>query len=126
MAKILIIDDSRLNGSILKDVLKANGYEAEWIATGLGGLDLLKNGDFDLVILDLVLPEMDGFAVLASIRGDEKIAHLPVFVLTSRESADELNNAMALGATFCATKHKCPIPEVIGIVKNLLAKKKSA
>lgn len=124
MARILVIDDSKLNGSIVTDVLKSNGYEAEWIATGFGGLDLLKNNVFDLVILDLVLPEMDGFAVLASIRADAKTAHIPVFVLTSRESEAEIKNAMALGATYCATKYKCPLPEMVALVKKLLGTKK--
>jgi CheY-like chemotaxis protein len=104
--KILVIDDSKLNRNLLKSVLDGAGYLASVACDGNEGLNMLHNEKFDLLVLDLILPGMDGFAVLTLIKSDPQLKSIPIVVLTARDSQEEHDEAISLGARDCFVKYK--------------------
>ncbi|MFA5108983.1 MAG: response regulator transcription factor [Patescibacteria group bacterium] len=100
--KILIIDDEPAIVQFLKDGLQANMYVVETAADGERGAFLGRTGNYDLVILDYMLPKLDGAQVLAEIRREKR--HIPVLMLTVKSELKEKNEAFALGADDYLTK----------------------
>lgn len=78
--------------------MRALGHEAELAADGCEGLDALRGGAFDLVLLDLVMPEIDGFAVLKEMKNDATLSLIPVLVISGLEAAADLAHAIEFGA----------------------------
>lgn len=91
----MIEDEPRISSFVAKG-LKAEGLATTVAATGREGLVLALTGGFDLVILDLGLPDMDGFEVLKRIRAQD--AHLPVIILTARTSGEDTVTGLTSGA----------------------------
>lgn len=102
LAKILIIDD---NPKLMEDALPMYGYEVQSATDGLMGLKILdENNNFDLILLDVVMPNLDGWETLRSIRGNSKTAKIPVIMLTSiTESAKQISG-FKIGADDYITK----------------------
>jgi DNA-binding response OmpR family regulator len=96
VARILIIEDEERIASFIAKGLKADGYVTTTVADGAQGLDYALTGDFDLVILDIGLPSMDGFEVLEQMRSSG--GDLPVIVLTARDSVTDTVSALEGGA----------------------------
>lgn len=96
MSRILIVEDEARIASFIAKGLKAAGFESEQAVSGTQAIVQLANGSFDLVILDLGLPQMDGFEVLEKIRsgGDE----IPVIILTARTSVEDTVQGLSSGA----------------------------
>ena len=93
--RLLVVDDESPNRAMLKDMIEDCGYEAELASDGIEALAKLKL-NIDLVLLDLVMPGMDGFEVAQRIRQDPDAGHVPIIVVTSLESrADRLRAAEA-------------------------------
>lgn len=84
MSSILIIEDENRIAAFVAKGLKAAGYSSQTIGTGTGGVALAVDGGFDLIILDIGLPDIDGFEVLERIRGQG--VSTPVIMLTARSS----------------------------------------
>lgn len=98
-AKILVVDDSRVSAMKLAKAMQALGHRPETVANGAEALRRLREHDFDLVLLDIVMPEMDGYAVLEALKGDKALRDIPVIVISSLE--DEIGSvtrAIKLGA----------------------------
>lgn len=96
--KILAIDDSRIVLNQLQSIL-AQRYEFKGVTSGLLGLKYLENEPFDLVLLDLEMPVMDGFATLAAIRQKEQLKELPVVILTGNGHKTNVIKGVTGGAT---------------------------
>ena len=96
MARILIVEDEARIASFVAKGLRAEGHVATVVADGPGGLDRALSGDFDLMILDIGLPGMDGFAVLEQLR--DQGSRMPVIVLTARDSVTDTVSALEGGA----------------------------
>jgi DNA-binding response OmpR family regulator len=96
MARILIVEDEARIASFIAKGLAADGYTTATVADGTTGLDYALTDDFDLVILDIGLPGMDGFAVLEQMRAAGST--LPVIVLTARDSVGDTVSALEGGA----------------------------
>jgi two-component system copper resistance phosphate regulon response regulator CusR len=94
--RILIIEDEGRIASFLEKGLRANGLVATVVNDGLRGLDYIHTGEFDLVVLDVGLPGMDGFSVLRRLR--EAKHPIPVIVLTARDSTADTVAALEGGA----------------------------
>jgi CheY-like chemotaxis protein len=118
--KILIIDDAKLNRELLKAVLGGGGYGVSLACDGQEGIEKLQNEKFDLVILDLILPGMDGFAVLNLIKSEQKTKYIPVLVLTGRDSKEEYSEVMRMGAADCFVKYKMPHAQLLEYIKSIL------
>ena len=96
MARILIVEDEARIASFIAKGLAADGFTTSTVADGPTGLDFAHTGDFDLVILDIGLPGMDGYEVLAQMRAAG--SSLPVIVLTARDSVTDTVSALEGGA----------------------------
>lgn len=101
MRKILIVEDDESIAEVQKDYLEMSGYECQCAADGTQGLEMIQNGDFDLVLLDLMLPGKDGFEILKEI-ADEK--EIPVLVVSARDEEMHKIRALNLGADDYITK----------------------
>lgn len=89
MKKILIVEDDSFLVDVYVTKLESKGYETEAARTGEEGLALMKNQDFDLVILDITLPEMDGWQVLTEMRKNEKTKNTKVLIFSNSEIQDK-------------------------------------
>ena len=96
MARILIVEDEPRISSFMAKGLTADGFTTTVAADGVSGLDLALSGEFDLMILDIGLPRLDGYAVLDGLRSQGST--LPVVVLTARDSVTDTVNALEGGA----------------------------
>ncbi len=96
MARVLIIEDEERISSFIAKGLKADGYTTTTVADGIAGLDYSLSGDFDLVILDINLPGLNGYEVLEQMRASG--SGLPVIVLTARDSVTDTVTALEGGA----------------------------
>ncbi|HET7689678.1 MAG TPA: response regulator transcription factor [Nocardioidaceae bacterium] len=96
MARILIVEDEPRIASFVSKGLASDGFTTTVATTGLAGLDLASSGEFDLMVLDIGLPDIDGFEVLARLR--DTGSQLPVVVLTARDSVTDTVSALEGGA----------------------------
>lgn len=94
--KILIVEDEPKTGEYLRQGLNEAGFVADLAATGSDGLHLALHGEYDLVILDVMLPELDGWQVLASLR--RRGLDMPVLFLTARDQVEDRVKGLELGA----------------------------
>ncbi|MGV0792770.1 response regulator transcription factor [Mycolicibacterium sp. XJ1819] len=96
MARILIAEDEARIASFVQKGLSANGFTVTVVADGSSAYQYAMTGDFDLMVLDIGLPEMDGFEVLAKLRTAGN--HIPVIVLTARDSVHDTVASLEGGA----------------------------
>ena len=95
MQKILIVEDDGDIAAIERDYLELNNYQVEIAADGLAGLERGLHGDFDLILLDLMLPGMDGFSVCRRLREETDI---PILMVTARREDIDKIRGLGLGA----------------------------
>lgn len=96
MARILIAEDEPRISTFIEKGLSANGFAVTVVADGRSAYDYASTGGFDLLILDIGLPEMDGFDVLSNLRSDQN--QIPVIVLTARDSVQDTVAGLEGGA----------------------------
>lgn len=122
MEKIVFIEDETTLQKMLTAALQGAGYSVVAASDGEAGLAAVRAEKPDLVLLDLILPKMDGFTVLREIKKDELIAHIPVIVLTNLESAEDVEKVVGLGATTYLVKANYDLPDIVLKVKEILGK----
>jgi adenylate cyclase len=98
--RVLVVDDSRLNRQTLAGLLGGLGHDVIEAEDGRVALDLLgeDGAGIDVVLLDLVMPELDGFAVLATIRGNAALSRIPVIVVSGLDDLDGIVRCVEMGA----------------------------
>jgi adenylate cyclase len=87
---VLAVDDQPANLRLLEAVLTPRGYDVRTAGSGAEALDALAKEDVDLVLLDIVMPDMDGYQVCRAIRADERLAFLPVVMITASDKQERL------------------------------------
>ena len=97
MARILLVEDNELNRDMLSRRLVRRGYEVEIALDGKEGLRLAAASAPDLILLDLSLPEMDGWEVLKNLKQDPKMRAIPVVALTAHALVSDRNRALEAG-----------------------------
>jgi DNA-binding response OmpR family regulator len=95
---LLIVDDDRRNRALLAARLEGQGHLTAMAENGRQALEMLKAQPFDLVLLDLMMPEMDGHEVLAHLREDASLRHIPVIVLSALDDIDNIVRCIEMGA----------------------------
>jgi twitching motility two-component system response regulator PilH len=89
--KILIVDDSATNRHFLSEMLGRHGYQCTTAQSGAEAIEKARTGQPDLVLMDVVMPDMDGYQATRAITKDEQTKHIPVILCTSKsQSTDEL------------------------------------
>jgi diguanylate cyclase (GGDEF)-like protein len=117
--KLLVIDDTDLMRKLISDVLQEAGYDVILAVTGQEGIEKVSLEKPDLVILDVVMPEMDGFEVCKILREDDSNNLLPIIILTAQNNEDDKLTGLELGADDYIVK---PFNEreLVSRVKNTL------
>ena len=118
MSKILIIEDEEAIADLEKDYLELSDFEVQIEYTGDDGLRAALNGDFDLIILDLMLPGMDGFEVCKTIREEKNI---PIIMVSAKKDDIDKIRGLGLGADDYMTKPFSP-SELVARVKAHMAR----
>lgn len=114
--KILVVEDERRAADYLRQGLAESGYVVEVALNGTDGLHVAMNGDHDLVVLDVMLPGLDGFAVLSALRTAKQT---PVLMLTARAQVNDKVRGFDLGADDYLVK-PFQFPELLARVRTLL------
>jgi two-component system copper resistance phosphate regulon response regulator CusR len=117
--KILVIEDEPKAAEYLRQGLSESGYTVEVALNGTDGLHAANNGDHDLLVLDVMLPGIDGFAVLAALRTSRQT---PVLMLTARGKTDDKLRGFELGADDYLVK-PFQFPELLARVRALLKRR---
>ena len=120
MAKILVVEDEASLQKAMMDVLAMNNYEVAGASDGEEGLRLARELHPDLILLDIILPKMNGFDVLKAIKGDDAMKDIPVIVLTNLESSGDIEQALTLGATTYLVKTNYDLDDIVKRVKDSL------
>ena len=102
LARILVAEDETSLNDLLQDALRMNGYETISAKHGLEALRLIREQKPDLVILDINMPQLDGFGVIEKLRNENN--NVPVIVLTARDQRDDKSIGFGLGADDFVTK----------------------
>jgi two-component system, OmpR family, response regulator len=102
LARILVAEDETSLNDLLQDALRMNGYETISAKHGLEALRLIREQKPDLVILDISMPQLDGFGVIEKLRNENN--NVPVIVLTARDQKDDKSIGFSLGADDFVTK----------------------
>ncbi len=118
MAKILIIEDDKNIADLEKDYLEINGYETKVVSDGLEGVKEARTKVYDLLIIDLMLPTINGFDIVSMIRDELSV---PMIIVSARTDDIDKIKGLGLGADDYITKPFSP-SELIARVKNQLAR----
>ena len=109
-ARLLVVDDDPINRRLLASYLERLGHAVATANDGAAGWELLRDGDpFDVVLLDVLMPELDGYEVLERIRADPRLRHLPVIMISAVEETDSIVRCIELGADDYLPKPFSPV-----------------
>ena len=108
-ARLLVVDDNKVNRLLLTRSLELHGHRVATAENGRVALDMLHKDAFDLMLLDMEMPEMDGFEVLEQLFNDPHLRDLPVIVTSSLEGVDSVVRCIALGAADYLSKPVNPV-----------------
>lgn len=121
MAKrILIVEDDEFLAEIYEKQFLFEGYEAEIAHDGEQALSMLASKDYDLVLLDIMLPKLDGISVLKEIRKTEKTSKIPVVILSNLSQDATVKEGLSLGANGYLLKAQYLPKQAVAEVKKFL------
>jgi CheY-like chemotaxis protein len=95
---VLVVDDNDMNRDVLSRRLQREGYEVSTVENGKRAIEALALEKYDIVLLDIMMPEMDGFETLKRIRNNPKTKPVPVIMLTSLNEMEDVKKCIGLGA----------------------------
>lgn len=117
--KVLLIDDDSFIRGMYKKGLERGGFSVDEAEDGDGGLQKIKSERFDIVFLDMVLPDMSGTELLKKVREQGQFAKLPMVVLSSLSQPEKMREAMDAGANKYAIKDRTTPKGLIAIIGEL-------
>ena len=122
--KILVVDDNSKNVQLLAGLLSKKNYDVEYSLNGTDALELINSENFDLVLLDIMMPGMDGFEVCEKIKQDERNKDLPIIFITAKTDIESIQKAFKYGGLDYISK-PFNIDELLARVKTHLELKAS-
>jgi len=96
--RLLVVDDDEMNRDVLTQRLTAQNFDVASAANGHEGLERLRKETFDLVLLDMVMPVMEGYEVLQAMKADERLMHVPVIMISALDELDSVARCIEIGA----------------------------
>jgi two-component system chemotaxis sensor kinase CheA len=117
---VLVVEDSITSRMLLKNLLEAAGYYVRPSVDGLDALTALGEEDFDLVISDIEMPRMDGFELTSKIRGDSRLARMPVMLVTGMETPEDKERGIDVGANAYVVKSSFTQGTLLETARSLL------
>jgi CheY-like chemotaxis protein len=119
--KVLIVDDIPKNIMVLGNNLMNENYQIAYCRSGQEAIDLTQKNDFDLILMDVMMPEMDGYTATQKIRQSEKHKDLPVIILTAKAMKEDKEKALKSGASDYLTK-PVDVDKMISLIRVWLYK----
>ncbi len=104
MAKILLCDDELMNRKVASKILIKEGFEVVEAHNGQEAIEILQTTHIDLILMDLMMPVMDGYEATQVIKSDEKIAAIPLIIISAISDQDAIKKGLNLGANDYITK----------------------
>jgi CheY-like chemotaxis protein len=104
MQHILVVDDNDISRRVVSQMLRKNGYEVTCAESGAQALQFLEQQSFDLLILDIAMPEMDGLTLLQTVRTTPQVKQVPVVMLTASAHDEDAYQAREQGANAFLSK----------------------
>jgi two-component system chemotaxis sensor kinase CheA len=117
---ILVVDDSITSRSLEKSILEAHGYRVRLAVDGLEALELLRAEAADLIITDIQMPRMDGFAFVEALKADSKLKGIPVIIVSSLERPEDQERGLLLGADAYVVKRKFDQTELLEAIGQMI------
>src|SRR5947209_19651732 len=108
-SSLLVVDDNSMNRIMLSRYITRLGYQATLVENGRQALDKLQNEPFDLVLLDVEMPEMDGYQVLEQLKADPRLRDIPVIMISAVEELESVVKCIELGAKDYLSKPFNPV-----------------
>ena len=118
--RILLIEDDPFLSSLLKNRFIKEGFEIQLAQTGDAGISALKQGGFDLVLLDLILPGKSGFEVMQEINMDPLVTKIPILIISNLGQDSDVEKGKELGAVGYLIKAKTSIDTLIAKAKEFM------
>jgi len=118
--KVLLIDDDEATAMIFATALKKEGFETEHSPTGKEGIEKARNGSPNLILLDQILPDIQGNEVLRELKADEKTKNIPVVLLSNFNQEELIKEAINAGAVDYVAKYQVETSDVVTKVKEIL------
>jgi len=123
--QLLLAEDSVTSRMLLKGILEAAGHKVTTVADGMEALAALRTGTFDALVSDVQMPRLDGFALTEKIRGDSKLAELPVILVTALGRREERERGIDVGASAYITKGNFDQRELVETVNRLVIRRRT-
>jgi CheY-like chemotaxis protein len=121
MARILLVEDNEMNRDMLSRRLERRGYEIVVAVDGSQGVEMARAGGFDLILMDMSLPVIDGWEATRQLRAAPETAKIPVIALTAHAMSGDREKAMEAGCDDYDTK-PIELPRLLGKIEALLGR----
>lgn len=102
--KILVVDDSETNVFLLQKLLEEEGFDINYAYSGKEALKLLKSETYFLVLMDIMMPGIDGFDILKKLKETDELKSTPIIMVTARDDTESQDKALQMGASDYLTK----------------------
>lgn len=122
MSKVLIVEDDHFYQKIYKHKFEISNYEVEVAGDGEECLEKVKLFRPDIILMDIMMPKMDGFATLEQLKKDDELKNIPVIMLTNLSSGADKGEVIKKGAIECLVKSDLTPDEVLAHVEKVISK----
>lgn len=120
MKTILIVEDSSTTRALLRAVIdELDDFETVEASTGFEALKMLPQQEYDLIITDINMPDINGLELINFVRGNTRYSHLPIIIVSTERSEEDKKRGMALGATAYVTKPFKSV-ELQAVIKKII------
>jgi two-component system chemotaxis sensor kinase CheA len=117
---VLVVDDSITTRTLERSILEAQGYRVRLSVDGIDAMAQLRAEPVDVVVSDIEMPRLDGFDLLRAMKGDEKLADIPVILVTSREDPADRERGLRLGADAYVVKQRFDQAELLKTIRQVI------
>jgi CheY-like chemotaxis protein len=121
MAKILLVEDNEMNRDMLSRRLQRKGFDIAIAVDGREGVRMAKEGSYDLILMDMSLPEIDGWEATRQLKADPATSGTPIIALTAHAMAGDREQAIEAGCDDYDTK-PIELPRLLGKIETLLGR----
>lgn len=120
---VLIVEDDTYLSDLISRKLKGEGFKTFSVIDGEGGLEILKEEEVDIILLDLLLPGMHGFEFLGLIKDNPKVKDIPVIILSNLGQKEDIERGLALGASDYLVKAGVTLDEIVEKINSISNKR---
>ena len=122
MKKILIIDDDKTFLKVVRDALTQDGYEVTQAEDGEAGLEVARKEAPDLILLDIMMPQLGGMDFLKIVKEEEALKNIPILIVSNLSSMNRVNEGIKLGAHGYITKSDESLKTIVKSIESIVGK----